>query len=217
MPYSIVHLDIAKRKSEDLWLKNDDLIDFLVWNLIVDFSYVLSDLWVNFTREETHYHPKENYFLSDFPNNFFKKEIKSKEDYLKIWYYYHLLLDKFRRDNELKNIYQEDDMRNAYQISRKINAKYDLENFLEQEENKQIIDKLYSYLFDSKKLPSVFSKIDTKILKEAFSNFLLYMTWENEFEKWKRNENTDDLIKKYFSYKNHIKLKNEAYEKIKEI
>lgn len=217
MPYSIIHLEIAKRKSEELKIDKQNLLDFLVWNLIVDFSYVLEDLWFSINRDITHYYEWENYFLCDFPKKFLESENFKKDDYLKLWYYYHLLLDKFRRDREINEIYTDDDIRNAFQISRKLNAKYDLENFLLEDENKIIIDNLYNYEFDHKKLPKVFSKIDVKILKIAFWDFIDYMLGKNDFTKGEQKENTKDLIKKFFNYDKHIELKNEAFKKIKEI
>ncbi|MDD4151642.1 MAG: hypothetical protein PHR68_03430 [Candidatus Gracilibacteria bacterium] len=213
MPYSIIHLEIAHKKSKELNLENKNFLDFLVGNLIVDSSYDLSELGVNIEREETHYHKGENYFEVDFPVNFLEKELKNtKNNYLKLGYYYHLQLDKFRRDNELKTIYNDDSIRNAYQIARKENAKKDLKNFIKK--NNDLIEKLYNYEFNIEILPEIFKNIEKEKLKITFTNILDYMTLKNNFKKGEENENTKILIEKYFSYENHLKLKEKAFLEI---
>lgn len=213
MPYSIIHLELAHKKSKELNLENNDLLDFLVWNLIVDSSYDLSELWINIEREETHYHKWENYFEVDFPIYFLKKELKNnKNNYLKLWYYYHLQLDKFRRDNELKAIYNDENIRNAYQIARKENAKSDFEIFIKQ--NNNLIEKLYNYEFNIEILPEIFKNIEKEKLKITFTNILDYMTLKSNFKKWEESENTKFLIEKYFSYENHLELKEKAFLEI---
>jgi hypothetical protein len=84
-----------------------------------------------------------------------------ENNYFKLGYYYHLLLDKFRLTNEINEIYTDDEVRNAFQISRKLNAQIDFENL----ENKEIIEELYNYEFNLDKLPIVLKNIDRKILK----------------------------------------------------
>lgn len=212
MPYSIVHIDLALQKNEELKLEKEDLLDFLVWNILVDSSYDLSVFGVKFTRPDTHYHPWEDYFIANFPNNFFELELKNYENnYFKLGYYYHLLLDKFRLANEISEIYTDDEVRNAFQISRKLNAQKDFENL----ENKEIIDDLYNYEFDTNKLPKVLQNIDQEILRQVLNNILDYMTLKNHFVKWEKNHKTDDIIAKHFSYDKHIELKNMALKEIK--
>jgi hypothetical protein len=211
MPYSIVHIDLALQKNEELKLEWEDLLDFLVWNILVDSSYSLFEFGVELSRPDTHYHPWEDYFIADFTNNFFVQELENdRNNYLKLWYYYHLLIDKFRLGNEISEIYTDDEVRNAFQISRKLNAKIDFENL----ENKDIIEELYNYEFNLDKLPQVLKNIDTKILKSVLNNILDYMAWKNHFVKWERNHKTDDIISKYFSYDKHIDLKNRALKEI---
>ncbi len=211
MPYSIVHIDLALKKNNQLNLEKDDLIDFLVWNILVDSSYCLFEFGVELSRPDTHYHTWEDYFVANFPNNFFSQELKNDENnYFKLGYYYHLLLDKFRLTNEINEIYTDDEVRNAFQISRKLNAQIDFENL----ENKEIIEELYNYEFNLDKLPIVLKNIDRKILKWALNNILDYMTLKNHFVKWERNHKTDDIIANHFSYDKHIELKNSALKEI---
>ncbi len=214
MPYSIVHIDLALQKNEELKLERQDLLDFLVWNILVDSSYDLEIFGIESSRPDTHYHPEEDYFVADFPNNFYNQELNNNNNnnnYLKFGYYYHLLLDKFRLGNEISEIYTDDEVRNAFQISRKLNAQIDFENL----SNKEIIEELYNYEFNLDKVPKVLQNIDEKILKWILNNILDYMTWKNHFVKWERNHKTDDIISKYFSYDKHIELKNRALKEIK--
>lgn len=216
MPYSIVHIDLALQKNRELSLKWQDLLDFLVWNILVDTSYNLAKFGIELPRSDTHYYPCENYFIADFPNNFYIQELENNgKKYLRLGYYYHLLLDKFRRDNEISEIYTDDEVRNAFQISRKLNAQVDFEKFLENTDSKKIILDLYSYKFDKYKLPKVLHSIDEKILKKVFHNILDYMTGKNHFTKWERSHKTDEIINEHFNYEKHLDFKTKALKEIK--
>ncbi len=212
MPYSIVHIDLALQKNNDLNLEWQDLLDFLVWNILVDSSYNLSIFGIEISRPDTHYHPWEGYFVADFPNNFYIQELENNsKNYLKLGYYYHLLLDKFRLNNELNEIYTDDEIRNAFQISRKLNAQIDFEKL----SNKKIIEELYNYELNLDKLPKVFHNIDEKVLKKVFLSILDYMTGKNHFTKWERSHKTDEIIKEHFNYEKHLDFKIKALKEIK--
>jgi hypothetical protein len=85
----------------------------------------------------------------------------------------------FRLENEISEIYTDDEVRNAFQISRKLNAQADFEKL----GNKEIIEELYNYEFNLNKLPKVLQNIDEKIIKKVFLNILDYMTGKNYFTK----------------------------------
>ena len=185
MPYSIVHLELANKKiKEKKDLTEENILDFFVWSLIVDSSYDLEKYWIkNIKRDDTHYHKWEEYLKSNFPKNFLDIELKNnKNNYLKLGYYYHLLVDKVWRDNEVSNTKEENtQFRYIYQISRKIHAFYDLENFLHLENGQNIIDNLYNYKIDKNKYPSIFNNIEEKILKQVLKDILDYMTRKKTF------------------------------------
>ena len=40
------------------------------------------------------------------------------------------------------------------------------------------------------------------------------MTLKNNFKKWEKDDNIKSLVEKYFSYENHLILKEKAFLKI---
>jgi len=211
MPYSIVHLDLANKKVKSLNISKEKKLDFFVWNIIVDNSYNLNSYWIEkISRDDTHYHTNQNYMEVDFVNNFFTKEDINK-NYLIYWYYYHLLVDKFWRDFEFEWRKLDEDIYKAYQISRKINSKIDLEKFLD----KKIIVELYSYQIDIFKLPWVFQHISQEIMQKSYIDILDYMTFKKTFSKWDFDEKYEYFINKYFSYNHHLDMKDRAFNNIK--
>lgn len=212
MPYSIVHLELWNKKSKQLNLSKKENLDFLAWNIIVDISYNINSYWYkDISRDDTHYHTWQNYFV-DFPDNFIKKE-NIKINYLIYWYYYHLLVDMFWRDNEFPWRILDDSIHKAYQISRKINAKIDFDNF-DNFNNTQLINDLYNYDLSWIVLPSVLNKIPLDIIQKSYIDIIDYMTFKKTFSKWDTDKKYMDLVQKYFSYNHYTDLKNKAFESI---
>jgi hypothetical protein len=49
-----------------------------VGGLLVDTSYNLNVYQINnISRDDTHYHPLEDYFSADFPKNFLNQELEN--------------------------------------------------------------------------------------------------------------------------------------------
>jgi len=226
MPYSITHLEIWNNKAKQLNIKNTELLDFLVWNIICDCSYDLKENWVSIWRDLTHYYKWLNYFSTDFPNNFFEKEIVWDEyNFLKLWYYYHLLVDKLWRDKgPLRTVEEEErwELRHIYQISRKIYAFYDYKEFVEKNwEN--LIKELYSYKIykNINKLPSFMKDINIDIIQKVFLDILDYMTMKKSFLKaWNIMEKYVVIDDNKIKIENELKLKlnqNFSYENYKDL
>jgi hypothetical protein len=189
MPYSIIHLNTSLDKLENKKLDNKDYLDFIVWWLLVDTSYNLYSHWIkNITRANTHYHVGQNYFEADFPQNFYQKEIKNKKlNYIKLGYYYHLLVDKYYRDFEWKKAILNTnlELKYLYEVYRKQNAVDDLIDHI----NKYwdiIINQLYNYQIDNSKLPSIFKNINTKIIQNAYKDIIDNMTFKKHFIKYEK-------------------------------
>jgi len=211
MPYSIVHFELANKLKNIEKLSENEYLDFIIWNIIVDSSYDLNNRWIkNILRENTHYNIWENYMTCDFPKNFYEKEIKNKEtNYLKLWYYYHLLIDELWRNEALvKTMSENSHIRYLYQISRKINAFYDLQKEKKNKNFDEIINKLYNYEISKNKIPSVFENIDINVLNEVKNDILDYMTLKKHFTKW------EDILKPYKIYKDKIEIKEDIKKEI---
>jgi hypothetical protein len=230
MPYSIVHFELANKVKNIEKLSKSEYLDFLIWNIIVDSSYDLENRWIkHIHRDNTHYNVWENYMIADFPKNFYNKEIKNQKiNYIKLWYYYHLLVDElWRDDNLVKTMWEKTHIWYIYQISRKVNAFYDLKKVKENPNFEEIINDLYNYKIDNKKLPSIFKSIDNNIMNNVIKDILDYMVWKKHFSKWEDILNPYKIqgdtiivkkeiqkeIDKYFSYKDYLLFK----EKVKDI
>ena len=233
MPYSIIHLESSVKFLEWKDLDKQDYLDFIVWGLLVDSSYDLNRKWVEFiTRDHTHYHVWQDWFTANFTDTYFEKEFKNDlKNSLKQGYYYHLLIDKFYRDFEWKEILlnidinTDSDIEYLYEVYRKINAKQDLFDFIDYYW-KDIINDLYNYEVDTSKLPSCFSWIDASIIKTTLIDILDYMTFKKSFMKFDLEKNyyeifeweiklKDNILEKYnnyFSREDYIKMKEKAFK-----
>ncbi len=196
MPFSIVHIEVWTKLTNNFY-NEKDYIDFLAWSIFVDCSYTLAELWVNIDRSTTHFYNNENYFNFDFTKCFKNKELSKNNSFFNKWYYCHLILDKVWRDSNFvwdsfnDNIEKE----KIYQISRFLYAHNDLNNFLKESKNKEIINKLYKYTLDKNKIPSIFYFIDDILINKSFKLVLDYMLWKKTFNKI-------DNSKQYYENKN---------------
>ena len=205
MPFTIVHVDLATKLNENkLKLEENNFLDFLVGNIIVDCNYELKKKWLGIDRDKTHYYENENYFNCKFPSNFYENELKTDFNFLKLWYYYHLITDRVWADIKLQNALADGELRKIYQSDRKNHADNDF--FLFQKNNKYLIDKLYNYSFKLDLLPSVYQDISIKDLQDSYKKVLDFMMSDKEcLEYW----NCD---KSYFSYQEHLNYKQKALD-----
>ncbi len=187
MPYSIVHLKLAKKKNDSLKIcktKQEEL-DFFVWNIFVDSSHELKTFWINLKRDDTHYYKWQNYFNFDFPWNFLKQEI-IKNNFFNLWYYYHLKVDELWRDIFFtQKIFLEwkktDFSDSLYHVFRKYYAFLDYKDF--EKNNKNLILDLYKYKINKEKIPKIFKNIDLEILQKSYLQILDYMFFKDIFQK----------------------------------
>lgn len=202
MPFTIVHIDLATRLNENkLKLKKNNLLDFLVGNIIVDCNYELKKKGLDIDRDKTHYYEKENYFNCKFPTNFYEKELKKDFTFLKLWYYYHLLTDKIWADIKLQNALKDDELRKAYQSDRKFHAEKDFYNF--QEKYSYLIDDLYNYKINKDLLPKVYKNVPKKDLEKSYKSVLDFMISDKSHLEY---------YKTYFSYQEHLIYKQKALD-----
>lgn len=229
MPFSIVHIEIWT-KLKNYLLSEDNFLDFLAWSIFVDSSYNLKELWVKIDREVTHYYQNESFISSDFPKNFYDSELNNWFSYFKLWYYYHLILDKLWRDSKFVwDCYKDVDKENLYQLSRIIYSKYDLDAFIADFWT-SIIDKLYMYEIDKKEIPSIYKGVNSSLLQETYISIIDYMCNKRYFKKldWENiiykivnwgieilNKSTENEMNSFFPYKEYINLKNYWFEILK--
>ncbi len=204
MPYSIVHIKTSINFLEWKNLDKNDYLDFLAWSLLPDCSYNLYSQWVDITRDDTHYHPWEDWFTAKFPANYNNIELPTESDsYFVKWYYHHLLVDEYYRDNEWKKESYDEDMKCLYEIYRKINAYEDLLDLTD----KSLIEKLYNYKIDKSKLPSIFIDIDVDKLQNVFIELLDHLKFKKRFIKY------DTELNYYHLKDNKIIIKNDFIDK----
>lgn len=226
MPFSIVHVEIWT-KLKNYLPKEDNFLEFLAWNIFVDSSYNLMELWILIDRDITHFYSLEWYFKSDFPYNFKIIELDNNFSYFNLWYYFHLILDKLWRDsNFVWDCYKDVDKENLYQLSRIVYSKYDLNSYIKAYWA-DIIDKLYNYKLDKNKLPKIYYDINVELLQSTYISILDYMTWKNHFIKVESkydlykivnnkivilDKKVEQQMNKYFPYEKYLELKNRWLE-----
>ena len=226
MPYSIVHSEIAFLSRDFLkYLSEKDFLEFLVWNIFVDSSHLLFELWYkNIHRHTTHYYRKDFYEIDNFPEIFWEQEKEYSP--LFVGYYFHLLTDKIWRDsNFIEAAYKNLDEEREYQISRKIHAFMDYKNLLWNKDSLNMVEKLYTFSFEWVKTPSIFTEVKTEDLERVLYGILDYMLGKKLFVKKTEKEedyssnNGEFIIKdsqlqekvqKKYPYEEYNFLKKEA-------
>ena len=193
MPYPLTHTDCALWYCKVSWLKWKNKKLFILWTLLPDLKID----WI-LNRNITHYYEWENYFESNFVNNFIENEYEKLSDfrnnYLIFWYLFHLITDSSFIINEIKlqkwsiDEFMWDFRRNQNSLADKL---YNPQIITELANTKYTIEKI-----TKNQLPKSFQWIDLALISNNYTTMIdeVIKHSDNPFQGYFSNEELEREI-----------------------
>ena len=109
--------------SPKKYFSQEAFLDFIVGNIFVDASYLLTEAGYVISRQKTHFYEGKSFETTPFDALFLNTEYTLSQSDFNLGYYYHLVVDRVWRDSSFtQKASTSSRFESLYQLSRKVYA-----------------------------------------------------------------------------------------------